>query len=469
MQPSDLEIVAMLARAVSIAACASVTAALMTYLFRMRRRSGGLAGANALLSLVALALALGYIGRLLADGAGGGALVLLESLTAIIAFAVGVAVWPMVPKLVGQPTHQETRDANVLLAEGQAANRALIAQLSDLNRDLENRVARRTAELEAARHRFEVALSGSDISVLELDTDLVFTWVHNPPEPLTANKMLGRHMTEALPPADAEHFDSIARRVIDHGQGERFEISFDLGGRPRWFEGFVEPRTSDGHVGGVLAAAIDVSRYKEHEREMRDILRELTHRSKNLLAVVQGMARQSSEGNPEAADFLAPFRARLMALSAAHELLVQNGWRGALLDEVMTRAWSDVDGIDGIVLDIDGPAVLLGPDVTQNVMLGAHELVAAAAAAEQRPERVTVVWSLMPDGVFHLDWRMLGSPSIQVSGFGQRLLRTVLPVVLGGEVTTLETSDAGFSYGLRGRIGPQLQRVQNTSRSGRTV
>ena len=44
MQPSDLEIVAMLARAVSIAACASVTAALMTYLFRMRRRSGGLAG-----------------------------------------------------------------------------------------------------------------------------------------------------------------------------------------------------------------------------------------------------------------------------------------------------------------------------------------------------------------------------------------------------------------------------------------
>jgi len=158
-----------------------------------------------------------------------------------------------------------------------------------------------------------------------------------------------------------------------------------------------------------------------------------------------------------AAAFLAPFGGRLLALSAAHELLVQNGWRGILLDEVVTRAWADVEGTMAIRVEIDGPRVLLGPDVAQNVMLGAHELVAAAAAAEQPPEQVLVSWALLPDGGFRLDWRMLGTSSIQVSGFGQRLLRTVLPVVLGGEVTALGISDAGFAYGIRGRIGPQLQ------------
>ncbi len=55
---------------------------------------------------------------------------------------------------------------------------------------------------------------------------------------------------------------------------------------------------------------------------------------------------------------------------------------------------------------------------------------------------------------------MHGSSPIEISSFGQRLLRTVLPVVLGGEVTGLDISDAGFAYGVRGRAGPQLRLVQ---------
>ncbi|WP_133121851.1 sensor histidine kinase [Pleomorphomonas carboxyditropha] len=460
MQPDDLETVETLARVITVAACASVSAGLVTYLVRMRHRNGGLVGTSALLCVFVLALAIGTIGQMLSESTGGGIFILVEMVTAVIAFVVGIAVWPMIPRLIGQPTRQEANEANALLMEGQEANRKLIAQLSDLNRDLESRVAWRTAELETVRHRFEVALEGSDISVLELDADLVFTWVHNPPEPLTEDDILGRQPAELLLPAEAAEFMNIGRRVLAGSKAERFEISLTLGGRQRWFEGFIEPLRTDGSVGGILAAAIDISRYKEHEREMRDILRELTHRSKNLLAVVQGIARQSVEGSPEAAAFLAPFGSRLLALSAAHELLVQNGWRGIPLDEVVTRAWADVEGTMAIRVEIDGPRVLLGPDVAQNVMLGAHELVAAAAAAEQPPERVLVSWALLPDGGFRLDWRMFGTSSIKVSGFGQRLLRTVLPVVLGGEVTTLGISDAGFAYGVRGRIGPQLHLIQ---------
>ncbi|MBS1165178.1 MAG: signal transduction histidine kinase [Proteobacteria bacterium] len=467
MQPDDFETLKTLARVMTVVACASVSAGLLTYLFRMRHRRGGLIGTSALLCVFVLAIAVGAIGRVLPGAADNGIFILLEVVTAVIAFVVGIAVWPMIPRLVGQPTRQEANEANALLMEGQSANRRLIDQLSDLNRDLESRVAGRTAELETVRHRFEMALDGSDISILELDADLLFTWVHNPPRPLSKADVLGRRPGDFLPPAEAVEFMNIGRRVLAGGAAERFEISFVLGGRQRWFEGFVEPVMMNGEVTGVLTAAIDISRYKEHEREMRDILRELTHRSKNLLAVVQGIARQSAEGCPEASGFLVPFGGRLLALSAAHELLVQNGWRGILLGEVIARAWADVEHTANIVVEVDGPRVLLGPDVAQNVMLGAHELVTAAAAADQPPHHVIVSWALLPDGAFRLDWRMLGTPSIEVSGFGQRLLRTVLPVVLGGEVTALGISDTGFAYGLRGRVGPQLQPVQRSAQSPR--
>lgn len=463
MQPDDLDTLKTLARTITVAACASVSAGLLTYLFRMRHRSGGLMGTSALLCVFILAIAVGAIGRLLPGATDSTAFILLETVTAVAALVVGVAVWPMIPRLIGQPTRQEASQATSLLLEGQSANKRLIDQLSDLNRDLETRVAGRTAELETVRHRFEMALEGSDISILELDDQLLFTWVHNPPRPLTQADVLGRHPGDLLTPAEAAEFVTIGRRVLTSGAAERFEISFVLGDRQRWFEGFVEPVMVNGEVTGILTAAIDVSRYKEHEREMRDILRELTHRSKNLLAVVQGIARQSAEGCPEVDGFLAPFGGRLLALSAAHELLVQNGWRGILLDEVMTRAWADVERTAGIRVELDGPQILLGPDIAQNVMLGAHELVTAAAAAEPPPERVLISWALMPDRAFRLDWRMLGASSIELSSFGQRLLRTVLPVVLGGEVTALGMSEAGFAYGLRGRIGPQLQLAQRSA------
>lgn len=463
MQPDELETLKTLARVMTVAACASVSAGLVTYLFRMRHRKGGLMGTSALLCVFVLAIAVGAIGRLLPGSTDSGFFVLTEAVTAILAFVVGIAVWPMIPRLVGQPTRQEANMANALLLEGQTANRQLIDQLSTLNRDLESRVAGRTAELEMVRHRFEMALDGSDISILELDADLVFTWAYNPPRPLTQADVVGRHPDDLLPSAQAGEFADIGRRVLAGGTPERFEISFVLGGRQRWFEGFVEPVTLNGEVTGILTAAIDVSRYKEHEREMRDILRELTHRSKNLLAVVQGIARQSAEGCPEASGFLVPFGGRLLALSAAHELLVQNGWRGVLLDEVLTRAWADVEGTGKIELELDGPRVLLGPDVAQNVMLGAHELVTAAADTEQLPQKVSISWALMPDGAFRLEWRILGSTSVEVSSFGLRLLRTVLPVVLGGEVTALGIAEAGFVYGLRGRGGPQLQLIEPPS------
>ena len=71
------------------------------------------------------------------------------------------------------------------------------------NASLETTVAWRTHELERAKQRFEQALSRSNISVFTQDTDLRYTWVHNPRLGLSAEEMIGRTAAEILPPTPA--------------------------------------------------------------------------------------------------------------------------------------------------------------------------------------------------------------------------------------------------------------------------
>ncbi|MFX8612723.1 HWE histidine kinase domain-containing protein, partial [Acinetobacter baumannii] len=77
--------------------------------------------------------------------------------------------------------------------------------------------------------------------------------------------------------------------------------------------------------------------HKRYEQHLHRLLREITHRSKNLLAVVQGIARQTAETVKTPQDFIARFGARLQALSGAHDLLVRQSWQGVELRDLILR------------------------------------------------------------------------------------------------------------------------------------
>ena len=63
----------------------------------------------------------------------------------------------------------------------------------------------------------------------------------------------------------------------------------------RWFDLHIEPlRDVTGEIVGLTCAAVDITERKEGEAHLRNLMRELTHRSKNLLAVIQAMARQTA-------------------------------------------------------------------------------------------------------------------------------------------------------------------------------
>lgn len=418
----------------TLAACASVLAALVWYLLGIRGRLGGLVGATTVMAQFVVTLAATQIGRyFLVNTPNTAVLFYVEAFAAALMTTMAIAVWPLVPRLLAQPTRCELLEANRRLADEQRARQALIEQMRGLNEDLERRVAERTRELEIERRRFEIALEGTPITVTQQDRALRYTWVHNPPRGFTEAELLGRRAEEVVPTATADAMNAVRRRVIETGQAERFEVALPGADGERWFEGRAEPIEEGAAITGVTTVTIDITRHRRHEQEIRDVLRELTHRSKNLLAVVQGIARQSAALHVgSAATFLAPFEGRLQALSRVHEILVEESWRGVPLRRLVegeVRA-----GGDTLAVTFDGSDRVLSPEAAQSFALALHELVCDAASARGAGGGTRVSWADEGDRfVFH--WTRSGAPSrLAEDAYGRTLIERHLPRSVAGNV-----------------------------------
>lgn len=170
-----------------------------------------------------------------------------------------------------------------------------------------------------------------------------------------------------------------------------------------------------------------------HRRNL--MIRELDHRVKNTLAAALSVAKHSLTSTPSPAAFAEVFEGRLMALSAAHELLGREDWTGGDLTEALGRIASDP--WPGRVR-LRGPAVRLAPETLVSFMVVFHELVINArrfGALSTPNGHVTVDWTL-DDGEFALTWLEWGGPKVSAPvrrGFGSRLIERGLPRDIGGQ------------------------------------
>lgn len=439
----------------TLAASLSVMGAVGWYLVKMRGRLGGLAGATALMAVFVLALAATRVGQfVITNIPGAEGAFLVEAFASAVTVTVAIAAWPMVPKLLSLPTRCELMEANRRLVAEQEARQALVEQMRNLYEELELRVADRTRELEHQRRRFEIALEGTNIAVAEQDRDLRYTWIYNAPASLGGQDVVGRLPMEVLPASTAAAQAEVKNRVLASGRAERFEVSFPAPGGTCWYEGRVEPLLEAGEVTGVMVVSVDITRHKEHESQIREVLRELTHRSKNLLAVVQGIARQSASGDAAAEAFLPTFNGRLQALARAHEILVEENWGGIGLTALVARE-RDVDtGSPMPPVEAVLPDRLLTPEAGQNLALALHELFVEARAASGEVA-LRIDWSETCDR-FTLEWERRGPPTgLLVAGFGPLFLERHMPRSVGG-TAHLTIEPEATRYRLEGPIGTIL-------------
>jgi PAS domain S-box-containing protein len=216
----------------------------------------------------------------------------------------------------------------------------------------------------------------------------------------------------------------------------------------RWMLDTGVPRFGPEGFSGFIGSCVDISERKAAEERQQLLLAELSHRVKNTLTLVQGIANRSLAGDRTLEEAREVFTKRLRALAGAHTLLTASEWRGASLQALAAAELGPYRGRAEAV----GEDVTLGPKAAQSLALILHELATNAAkhGALSAPEGwVEVAWGL--DGAtWRLTWRETGGPEVRPAarrGFGRLLVEEAAAHDLGGQAR-LEFRREGLVYEL---------------------
>ncbi|HEX6110935.1 MAG TPA: chemotaxis protein CheB [Geminicoccaceae bacterium] len=198
----------------------------------------------------------------------------------------------------------------------------------------------------------------------------------------------------------------------------------------------------DGSVRKWLGMTIDISERKQTEEDKELLARELSHRVKNTLAVVQSLAIQT-EHSDAVEQYRDKFIGRLQALARAHSMLLDANWRGADLKTLVEQAVAAYRADHPDVIEVEGEPVAITPRQGIGLSLVLHELGTNAAkyGALSRPEGgVQVSWwaeAVRHGRRLHLLWQEHDGPALEPpnqKGFGTRLIERACTHELEGEV-----------------------------------
>ncbi|WP_162914134.1 sensor histidine kinase [Taklimakanibacter lacteus] len=300
-----------------------------------------------------------------------------------------------------------------------------------------------------------VNLSGA--MLFQQDSDLRYVWVNNLPAGYQLAQFIG-HADEDIFSAETVNIIVPAkRRALESGEPQTVEFQMLVDGKPRWFELRIAPSGKDRTERGLLCAAIDIGERKQTEYHMRVLLLELAHRSKNLLAVIQGIANRTGQTSSTIDEFNQRFSGRLMSLSRAHDILTDENWRGAAMGELIRTQVLLFAGKAAERVNYKGDHASLRPSAAQHVALALYELTANAlkfGALSGETGQVEITWSLAEKSgakpQFQIRWIETGGPEVappNARHFGRVLLEEVVPLSVQGKAK-LAFTPTGISYTL---------------------
>jgi PAS domain S-box-containing protein len=186
-----------------------------------------------------------------------------------------------------------------------------------------------------------------------------------------------------------------------------------------------------------VCVAQDVTGQKAHEEQIHLLMREISHRAKNMLSVVQAIARQTAARGPE--DFMERFTDRIQALAANQDLLVQNEWQGVDVEDLVRAQLAYFADLAGSRIAVHGSPVRLNAAAAQAIGLALHELATNAGkygALSVGAGRVDVDWRLDGD-IFAMSWSERKGPPVsppERRGFGSTVVDPMVRQTVNGEV-----------------------------------
>ncbi|OWV93685.1 histidine kinase [Rhizobium sp. R72] len=222
------------------------------------------------------------------------------------------------------------------------------------------------------------ALGSAGISVIYQDPGLSIIYADNLPPHFQPAAIPGGTDADLFGEAHGRNLEKMKRQVFETGKSATTEVEISVDGEMRTYELKIECVGTDRTL-GLLSVISEVTDARHREKVLKSLLRELSHRSKNLLAIIQGIATQTARNTISLEGFLVKFRGRLQSLSNSQDLITDSSWRGAFLFELAEKQfapyWPETAG----PMPITGLNVHLTPNAAVHVGLALHELIVNSA------------------------------------------------------------------------------------------
>ena len=245
--------------------------------------------------------------------------------------------------------------------------------------------------------------------------------------------VIGCNLWETFPRARETGLGQLFERTMQSRQAIRSETE-SVVFRGRWLAYRLFP-LGDGI--GVVFRDITDRRSAEAQRDL--LIKELEHRIKNTLTMVQSIADQTFRNSGLDPSIQRTFAARLVSLSNVHAVLTQRSWDSADLHELVAAAVGPHRSPEKDRFEIQGPILRLGPMAAVALSMAVHELCTNAikyGALTANSGRVEIAWTV-DQGQLRWVWRELGGPAVAIperTGFGSRMIERSLAAQLSANV-----------------------------------
>jgi PAS domain S-box-containing protein len=258
-------------------------------------------------------------------------------------------------------------------------------------------------------------------------------------------------------PDDAQRVWAAFRTALDPAQPERSPTQFRLrrdDGKVCWVEtqGLAQLAGAgrERHVVRFVGTVADITQRKEHEEREHLLMREINHRAKNMLSVVDAIAHQTATRAPE--DLIERFSERIQALSANQDLLIRNAWHGVEIEDLVRAQLAPFADLIGSRIMVRGPKLRLNAACAQAVGLALHELATNAGkygALSMDTGHLHIGWWTEGE-TFMMSWAERKGPSVsppQRRGFGTIVIQEMAERSVVGAVN-LDYAPSGLTWRL---------------------
>jgi PAS domain S-box-containing protein len=315
----------------------------------------------------------------------------------------------------------------IALGEGgpMPVSRTAVAEVDTLMAELRAAAGRRQAaehdlqaskdQLQASKDRLQLAFNAAKLGWWQYDPIRRVGWGDarfNEIFEVSAGEIAIEELMSRVHPDDAERFRANRQAALDPASPKPYlHHEYRVrrrDGEVRWVEVYglayfagTGPKRRVVSFGGTVQ---DITERKEREEKEHLLMREVNHRAKNMLSVVDSIAHQTATRNPE--DFIERFSERIQALSANQDLLVRNEWNGVEIEDLVRAQLAHFADLIGSRIGVHGPRLRFTAASAQAIGLALHELATNAGkygALSTDKGRVYVSWGTVDD-TFAMSW-----------------------------------------------------------------